>query len=30
MTILLTGIIGFILNKTLMRLEKNIIHWKGK
>ena len=30
MTILLTGIIGFALNKILMGVENNIVHWKGK
>ncbi len=30
MTILVTGIIGFSLNKILQRIENKIIHWKGK
>jgi ABC-type nitrate/sulfonate/bicarbonate transport system permease component len=28
--ILLTGILGYILNKILMVIEKRMVHWKGK
>lgn len=28
--ILMTGIIGFILNKLMMNTEKKVVHWKGK
>jgi ABC-type nitrate/sulfonate/bicarbonate transport system permease component len=28
--ILITGIIGFILNKLIIVLERNVVHWKGK
>ncbi|MFA6072263.1 MAG: ABC transporter permease [Janthinobacterium sp.] len=30
MSIFVTGIIGFSLNKILMRIENKIVHWKGK
>ena len=30
MSIFLTGILGFAMNKLVIVLEKRIIHWKGK
>ena len=30
MAILVTGVIGFSLNKVLQKIESNVIHWKGK
>ena len=28
--ILMTGVIGFILNKIMMLVENKVVHWKGK
>lgn len=28
--ILMTGVIGFVLNKIMMALENRVVHWKGK
>jgi NitT/TauT family transport system permease protein len=28
--ILMTGLIGFVLNKAMMALENKVVHWKGK
>lgn len=30
MSILVMGVIGFLLNKLLIRIEKRVVHWKGK
>ncbi len=28
--ILMTGVVGFLLNKIVMSIENRVVHWKGK